>query len=237
MVKITLINGSPRKYGASRKLLTIAGEGIRDAGGEPVIIDLYDYKIKECLGCVSDNQKVCRFPCIIRDDDFNKLGEKLLESEGFIIATPIYWYGVSGKLKNFIDRLTSMENMIIHTGRSLLEGKVAGFIATGNDSGSIMAISYLMVVFNSMGVHIPPWALAYHHTSENVLSDDQAVMDSYNVGYIVAKAASIGGVGQKWYMILEEEKMDDLRRKAVREASKHRDQVDERNRLFEHSNV
>ncbi|WFO74833.1 flavodoxin family protein [Desulfurococcaceae archaeon MEX13E-LK6-19] len=197
--KILLINGSPRKYGAVYKLLKIAEKGVIDAGGEPRIIHLYDYNIKPCIGCVSDEHLVCRFPCIIKDDDFNKIGDMVLESDGIIFGTPIYWYSVSGVLKNFIDRLTSMENMIFHTGRSLLEGKVAGFIATGNDSGSIHVLAYMMVTMNSMGVHIPAWAIAYHHTADDVLEDEQAIRDSYNIGYNVTKAAeTLKNVGP-WY--------------------------------------
>ncbi|MEM4432085.1 MAG: NAD(P)H-dependent oxidoreductase [Desulfurococcaceae archaeon] len=196
--KIALINGSPRKYGSSYKLLYVASRGVVDAGGEYVWIDLYDYRIKECFGCVSDDQSVCRYPCIIDDDDFNKLAKNILETHGFIISTPVYWYSVPGLLKNFIDRLTSFENMIFHKGRSLLEGKVSGFIAVGADSGCITTISHLMVVFNSMGVHIPPWALAYSYKGDDALEDEQAVRDSYNVGYIVARAASILA-NNEWY--------------------------------------
>lgn len=197
--RIILVNGSPRRYGAVYKLLKIAEKGVVDAGGEPRIIHLYEYNIKPCIGCVSDKHLVCRFPCIIRDDDFNKLGEVILSSDGIIFGTPIYWYSVSGVLKNFIDRMTSMENMIFHKGRSYLEGKVAGFIATGNDSGSIHVLAYMMITMNSMGIHVPAWAIAYHHTQDDVLDDEQAVRDSYNVGYNVAKAARILRETGAWY--------------------------------------
>ncbi len=198
MVRVLLFNGSPRKYGATYKLLRIALEGVHDAGGEGEIIHLVDYNIGPCIGCVSDDQKLCRFPCPI-SDDFNRIGEEMLRSDAYVFGTPIYWYGVSGLLKNLIDRMTSMENMIVHTGRSLLEGRHAGFIAVGSDSGSIMAIAYMMVVLNSMGVNIPPWALAYHHTPSDVLEDEQAVRDSYNIGYNLVKAAEKITHKQQWY--------------------------------------
>ncbi len=236
MTRIILINGSPRKYGAVSKLLAIAAEGVKDAGANPEIIHLIDYDIRECMGCVSDKQEACRFPCIIKDD-FNMIGKRILESEGFIIGTPIYWYSVSGRLKNFIDRLTSMENMIVIAGRSLLEGKIAGFIASGNDSGSIMAIAHLMVVMNSMGVLIPPWALAYHHTMEDVLEDEQAVMDSYNVGYIVSKAARTGISSKEWYKILDKDRLEELRKIAEKYASQYASQREERYKYYEEAGI
>lgn len=198
--RIVLINASPRKYGSTQKLLTIASKGVEDAGGVFDWINLYDHNIKECIGCVSDDVKVCKFPCIIDDDDFNKLAGKLVSSQGFIVATPVYWYGVPGLMKNLIDRLTSLENMIHHSGRSLLEGKVAGFITVGADSGCLTTISYLMVVFNSMGVNIPPWALAYSYRGDDALNDEQAVRDAYNVGYIVTKASRMLVNAKEWYI-------------------------------------
>lgn len=199
LAKILLVNGSPRKYGWSFELLVAAEKGVEDAGGEAEIIHLIDYNIKPCIGCVSDDQLACRFPCVIEDDDFNEIGEKILESDGLIISTPLYWYSVSGILKNFIDRMTSFENMIHHTGRSLVDGKIAGFIAVGNDTGAIMAIAYLMVTLNSMGFLIPPWALAYHHSIDNVLKNRSAVVDAYNVGYNVALIADKISDIDKWY--------------------------------------
>jgi len=199
--KILLINASPRANGWSQKLLLAANHGVIDAKGESEIVYLYEYNIKPCMGCVSNNTKECKFPCLIEDDDFNKLGEKILSAQGFIIATPLYWYMVSGQLKNLIDRLTSMENMIVHIKKSLLDGKVAGFLAVGNDSGSIMAISYLMIAFNSMGVHIPPWALSYHHSKKDVLDNREAILSAYNVGYNVVKVARRLSDISKWYKV------------------------------------
>jgi hypothetical protein len=83
-----------------------------------------------------------------------------------------------------------LENMIFHTGRSLLEGKVVGFIATGLDSGVFMAISYLMAVLNSMGAIVAPWSMAYSHL-EDVSKDDGALKDAYNVGYLVTEMTKV----------------------------------------------
>lgn len=188
--KILIIEGSPRKYGSSAQLVQVAIRGIEEAGGEAEVLFLYDYIIKPCIGCVSENTKYCKFPCVIEDDDFNKIAEKIIAFDGLIIATPVYWYAPSGMLKNFIDRLTSLENMIFHTGRSLLEGKVVGFIATGLDSGVFMAISYLMAVLNSMGAIVAPWSMAYSHL-EDVSKDDGALKDAYNVGYLVTEMIKV----------------------------------------------
>ncbi len=199
-VKVLGILGSPRKNGETYKLLRVALYVAERMGAETRMINLYDYNIKKCIGCVSEDVKKCKYPCDILGDDFPKLARLVLESDALIFATPIYWYMASAAMKNFIDRLTCFENMIHHTGRSLLEGKVAAFIAVGNDTGAIMAISWMMVTLNSMGAHIPPWALAYYHKPEgDVLSEKSSLLDAANIGKIVVQAARALRGEKEWY--------------------------------------
>jgi len=100
--RVLICIASPRKYGVVAQLSQIAIRGVLDAGGEVEVVYLYDYQIKPCLGCVSDSVKYCKFPCIISDDDFNKLAEQLIRSDGLILATPAYWYAPSGQLKTLL---------------------------------------------------------------------------------------------------------------------------------------
>ncbi len=197
-VRVLAINASPRKYGSTFKLLKVAVEAAEREGSEVELVHLYDYDIKPCVGCLSDIQEACRYPCMLEDGG-RELIEKVYKSDALIIATPIYWYGPSGHLKNLIDRITCLENMIFIDGRSWAEGKAAGFIAVGADSGNISAIAYLMVVLNSMGFIIPPWALAYHIGSEDALDRHESVSDAANVGALVVKVAKLVKGISEWY--------------------------------------
>ncbi len=213
VVRILGINGSPRKYGNTFKMLYVALSAVRDLGGEVKLIHLYDYNIKPCIGCVSDNILACRYPCVI-EDDMKKIYDMILECDGFIVATPVYWYSPSTLVKSMLDRLTAFENMIYIDGRSWLEGKVCGIIAVGNDSGTIQTISLMYSVLNSMGALIPPWALAYYHDKGNVLDDFNRIMDAYNVGRTIYLACS-GEKVDKWYLY---EEVKELVEKAVARA-------------------
>ncbi len=197
-IKVLGMNASPRKYGNTYKLLEAALKGAEAEGAEAELLNLYDYDIKPCEACLSDEQNACRPPCMECDDAWAVL-RKVLESDGLVIATPVYWYGPSGHLKNFIDKLTVFENMILVEGRSWLEGKVAGFIATGAEAGAVMTIAYLMAVLNSMGVHVPPWALAYYEGLGNALEREESLMDAVNVGRVVTIAAKELKRVKVWY--------------------------------------
>ncbi|WP_456434513.1 flavodoxin family protein [Thermosulfuriphilus sp.] len=182
MAKILGILGSPRPYGDTQLLLRLALEAARYEGCQTELIWLYDGEIKPCAGCVSDDVRSCRFPCIF--EDFGKeVLLKIREADGLILASPIYWYNVSGPMKNLLDRMTSLENMAHIEGYSYLEGKVASAIAVGKDTGAMMTISFLLTTLNSMGAIIPPWAMAYSQAPE-VLKDDEALMDAMNIGLL-----------------------------------------------------
>ncbi len=180
-IRLLIVSSSPREYGNVRIVAKIVERFAKEVEGiEAIHIDVYDYDIKPCLGCVSDDVMLCRYPCVI-EDDMRKLYEYIINSDGIIFITPIYWYNVPGPLKNFIDRLTVFENAIFTEGRSRLEGKVASFIAIGNDTGSIAVIQNLMVIMNSMGIVIPPWALAYHTSDDDPLENEGFILDVANV--------------------------------------------------------
>ncbi|MEM1541281.1 MAG: flavodoxin family protein [Ignisphaera sp.] len=180
-INILLVSASPRRYGAVgfvEKFIIELGKEVEKININA--INVYEYNIQPCLGCVSDDIKFCVLPCII-DDDMRNLYNIVLKSDGFIFVTPIYWYNVPGPLKNFIDRLTVLENAIFIEGRSKVEGKVAGFIAVGNDTGALAVIQNLMAIMNSFGITIPPWALAYHESEEDPVYNEKFVLDIANV--------------------------------------------------------
>ncbi|EHO51787.1 flavin reductase [Lentilactobacillus kisonensis F0435] len=62
-------------------------------------IDLADYQINEIV-----DQRHTGRKWQVDHDDYQSLVSKLVAADLVVFATPIYWYGVSGLLKNFIDR-------------------------------------------------------------------------------------------------------------------------------------
>ena len=52
-------------------------------------------------------------PCVQRDD-FDLLRPELIDADIIVFATPIYYFGVSGQLKNVIDRFYSAHDVMGH---------------------------------------------------------------------------------------------------------------------------
>ncbi len=191
MHRILGIAASPRKSGGSIALLKCALLAAEEEGIKTEIVYLYDHRIEPCIGCIKNgDERDCKYPCIF--DDYGKeILKKLKEFDGYIIATPVYWYGPSGPLKILIDRMTALENMVVFGEQSYVEGKVVGVITVGSDAGVTLCGAYLITVLNAMGAIIPPWAHAYSHRGKDAIYDDRAVMDAINVGRLSAKLIKV----------------------------------------------
>ena len=103
-MKVLGIMGSPRKKGNTDLLLDEALRGARSEGAEVEKLTVIDLKIAPCgefYGCLRDGK------CII-DDDMQLVYPKLLEAEGIVLASPIFFYGLTSQVKALIDRCQAL---------------------------------------------------------------------------------------------------------------------------------
>lgn len=100
MKNILIVSSSFRKNSNSEMLAKRVGAGAREAGHIVTEITLKDKSISFCKGglsCQSTGK------CVLRDDmDFAI--ETVKNADAIVFATPVYYYGVSGQLKAFLDR-------------------------------------------------------------------------------------------------------------------------------------
>ena len=100
MKRILGIYGSPRLNGNSDILLNNALQGAEANGSvvEKIIIrDLPVAPCNSCGGCYENGV------CVI-GDAMQKMYTHLVDADGIIVTSPIYFMGVSAQLKAFIDR-------------------------------------------------------------------------------------------------------------------------------------
>lgn len=96
--------GSPRKKGNSDILSQAVIMGIEDSGGKVDTIRLSKLNINPCVGCGSCEKNGS---CVI-DDDMQPLYSQIDAADCIIIASPIYFYGVTAQAKLFIDRTQAL---------------------------------------------------------------------------------------------------------------------------------
>ena len=75
-------------------------EGAKESGNNVEKIFLASKNIGYCKGCgVCNNTHKC-----IQNDDMKEILDKMVNADVIVLATPVYFYSVSGQMKCFIDR-------------------------------------------------------------------------------------------------------------------------------------
>ena len=100
--KILVLLSSPRKRGNSNTLAKQIVKGAESEGAEVETIYLHGMKIAPCQSCYAC-QKPKSKGCAI-DDEMQSIYPKLLESDTWVIASPVYWFTMSAQTKLFMDR-------------------------------------------------------------------------------------------------------------------------------------
>ncbi|HKL13523.1 MAG TPA: flavodoxin family protein [Halanaerobiales bacterium] len=98
-MKVIGVLGSPVKRGTN-SLLQKSLDTLSEAGIETELLHITDYNLQFCQGC---NTCLREGRCVI-EDDLTKIGDKLIEADGIILASPSYFGSPTAQLKNLMDR-------------------------------------------------------------------------------------------------------------------------------------
>lgn len=94
------IVGSPRQGGNTDILVDQVLTGAEEAGASIEKVILNKLTINPCQAC---NSCYKTGKCM-HDDDMEELLEKMLDSDLWVLSTPVYWWGPTAQFKAFLDR-------------------------------------------------------------------------------------------------------------------------------------
>ena len=104
-MKILVLNGSPRPNGNTAKMVASFKEGAENAGSDVTVIEVCKKQIHGCIACEYCHTKG-NGQCI-QKDDMSEVYDALKDVDMLVLASPIYYHGISGQLKCVIDRFYS----------------------------------------------------------------------------------------------------------------------------------
>lgn len=105
--KIVILNGSPRRNGNTSALVKSFMEGAENAGNTVTEFFLDSMNIHGCKGCFGGHSgKAC--PCV-QQDDMNQIYPAIRDCTVVILASPLYYWNMSGQIRTAIDRLFALE--------------------------------------------------------------------------------------------------------------------------------
>ncbi|WP_068775839.1 flavodoxin family protein [Paenibacillus sp. FJAT-26967] len=162
---VAVIYGSTRTDGNTEILTRQAVQGLQTE-----VIYLKDYDIQP----IADQRHADGgFQDV--DDDYPAVLERLLPHDTVVFATPIYWYSMSGRMKNFVDRWSqTLRDQRYPEFHSDMAGKIAYVIAVGGDEPRIKGlpmIQQFQFIFDFMGMRMDGYVLGQGNKPGEVLQD------------------------------------------------------------------
>ena len=152
-MKVLGIMGSPRRRSNTEILLDKALEGAAQAGAEVEKIAVSGLKISPCreiYACLKDGD------CAIKDD-MQSLYKKLRETNHVILASPIFFYGLTSQTKAVIDRCQALwvGRHVLGMGKDDKRTRKGVFISVGATRGAKLfdgAVLTVKYFFDAIGV-------------------------------------------------------------------------------------
>lgn len=108
-MNIVILQGSPNRDGSTALLVEEFARGAREAGHTVERIDVCAADVNPCRGCVA-----CGYgarPCV-QHDGMGEVLDRVLAADMLVLATPLYYYGMTAQLKAVIDRFCSENSAI-----------------------------------------------------------------------------------------------------------------------------
>ena len=109
MAKILVLNGAPRKNGATASLIQAFTEGAAASGNEVREAYIQGMDIKNCLGC--DACMKTHKGCVQKDEGMAKIYEDLAWCDTVVFASPVHFAYMTAQLRAVIDRMWAWFNL------------------------------------------------------------------------------------------------------------------------------
>ena len=179
-MKVIAINGSPHKEGNTFHALNMVGMELKAAGIEFEIIHIGHKEIHGCMAC-NNCSKNRDEKCSIKKDDLNDWIQKLKNADGILIGSPVYYAGIPGTMKCFLDRVFyvagSNGNLFRHkVGAAVVAVRRSGGTATFDSLNHYLLYSEMILATSSY------WNVIHGTSPGEVENDEEGVQIMHTLG-------------------------------------------------------
>lgn len=136
-IKIFAVCGSPRNE-TTEYVTKKALDKLKEDNFDVKLFSAFGKTINPCMHCdYCMEHKKC-----VQNDDMNEVYQGLLDSDGFIFATPVQSGGVSSITSSIMDRTRALEAVDFN----ILRGKIGMSIAVGGDRTGGQDFAHLKII-------------------------------------------------------------------------------------------
>lgn len=174
-MKILALMGSPRKGGNTDLLIDEVLSGAETIGHQGEKLCLYDLNITACTDC--RNCSTGDLTCTIEDDMID-IYPRIESSHVIIFGTPLYWYGPSGPMKLFMDR------MLPYSETETLKGKKALLVIPSAEGPAACeaAVAMFRLSFDYLGMEMVDVLLPTAYEKGEIRKQPEVLEKAYEMG-------------------------------------------------------
>ena len=179
-MKVVAFNGSPRKEGNTFQSLQIVMAELQKEGIETELIQVGGKALHGCTACYGC-YKNKDMKCVITKDDLNSYVAKMIEADGIIIGSPVYFSNVTSEVKAFMDRA----GLVARANDYLLDKKVGAAVLAVRRAGATFAFSAINFFFFIQQMIVPGsiyWNLAIGREPGEVQNDEEGILTFKTLG-------------------------------------------------------
>lgn len=178
-MKIIAFNGSPKKNGNTYQALKMVTDELEKEGIEVEIIHVGNQKMNGCLAC-GHCFKGTDKKCAIVGDHVNEWIEKMDEADGVLIGSPVYFAGINGAMKCFLDRAFLVAGL-----NGLMRHKVGASVVAVRRTGGMTTFNQLNQYLNYGEMILPAsnyWNVIHGMAPGDVQQDEEGVQIMQTLG-------------------------------------------------------
>lgn len=176
-MKALLVNGSPHKVGCTHTALELVGGALRESDIETDEFWIGAKPIAGCIGCYKCAELG---RCVFKDDKVEEFLEIAGEYDAFVFGSPVYFSGVAGSMKCFMDRV-----FFSNRGRVDFALKPAAVVASARRAGNTATLEQLekhLQHQQMVQVSSRYWPMVHGNTPNEVMRDEEGVQVMQQLG-------------------------------------------------------
>jgi len=183
-MKVVAFNGSARKDGNTAILIRRVFSQLEAEGIETELVQLAGKTIKGCIACGKCFKNKDK-RCAVTDDFANECIEKMLEADGIILGSPVYFSDVTSEMKALIDRA----GYVARANSDMLRRKAGAAVVAVRRAGAIHAFDSMNHFF-LIGQMIVPgssyWNVGIGRAIGDVEQDEEGLKTMETLGQNMA---------------------------------------------------
>lgn len=183
-MKVVSFNGSGRKNGNTDILIKVVLDELSNEGIKSESIQLAGQSLQGCIACRQCFEKQNK-RCAVEKDSLNDCLEKMIEAQGILLGSPVYFSDVAANMKALIERC----GYVSKANGDLFKRKVGAAVVVARRAGAVHTYDTINHFFLIAQMIVPGsnyWNMGFGRNPGEVNNDEEGIQSMKTLGQNMA---------------------------------------------------